>query len=82
MTPNGYQCWICGSGIDHSDEGAVMITVEGLWQWESGVEPEDPRVQSIFAHSDCAKRVLKGATMDLEPHIFGEEESGDDSSTH
>lgn len=57
-----------------------MITAEGLWQWESGVGGDNPRVQSIFAHSNCAKNALKGASMELSPHIFGEEV--DDTTVH
>lgn len=82
MISDGYQCWFCDAGIERSDDGAVMITAEGLWQWESGPEDDDPRVQSVFAHSTCAKLALKGGSMELEPHIFGERDAADDSTVH
>lgn len=77
MIGNGFECWFCGSAIDRSDDGAVMLTVESLWDWEAGEEPDDPRVQSVFAHSVCAKSKLKGASMELELHIFGEADTED-----
>lgn len=82
MTLEGYQCWFCDQGIEKSDDGAVMITAEGLWQWESGVEGDDPRVQSVFAHSGCAKKAMKGASMQLSPHIFGDDDEDDGGTVH
>lgn len=71
---NGYQCWFCGQGIDRADASAVVMTVESLWRWDAGSPREDDPVQSVYAHSSCAKDRLKGATMDLEPSIFGEDD--------
>ena len=67
---NKYQCWFCGDDIDRTDCGAVMIMVENLWDWDAGVQAEDRPFQSVYAHSGCAKRKMKGATMDLEPEVF------------
>ena len=71
-TMTEYQCWFCGQGIERKDAGAVMITLEGLWRWEASSPSEDDPLQSIYSHSLCAKDRLKGATMDIEPSIFGE----------
>jgi hypothetical protein len=68
-----FQCWFCGQGVEQNDAGAVMITVESLWRWAEELQSDDDPVQSIYAHSHCAKSSLKGATMDIEPNIFGEE---------
>jgi hypothetical protein len=70
---NEYQCWFCGKGIERADTGAVIITLEGLWHRQAGSNDEDP-LQAIYAHSVCAKDRLKGATMTIEPSIFGEED--------
>jgi len=69
-----FQCWFCGQGIERSDVGAVIITIESLWRWESESQSDDDPVQSVYAHSHCAKAKLEGATMDIEPSIFGEED--------
>jgi hypothetical protein len=71
---SGYQCWFCGQGVERADSGAVVITVESLWRWDAGSRGDDDPLQSVYAHSRCAKDRLQGATMALEPHIFG----GDD----
>lgn len=69
---NEYQCWFCGQGIERNDTGAVMIALEGLWRWEAGLRSGDDPLQSVYGHSVCVKSRLKGATMDIEPSIFGE----------
>ena len=69
-----YQCWFCGEGIERTDASAVMITVESLWRWDAGSQRDDDPMQSIYAHSACAKNHLRGATMAIEPSIFGEED--------
>jgi hypothetical protein len=69
-----YQCWFCGQGIERSDAGAIAITVEGLWRYDAGSRSEDDPVQNVFAHATCAKARLSGATMALEPSIFGEDD--------
>jgi hypothetical protein len=71
---NGYQCWFCGEGIENSDAGAVVITVEGLRRRHAGSRGDDAPCQSVYAHSECAKVRLKGATMDIEPIDFVEED--------
>lgn len=67
-----YSCWFCDQKIDRSDEGAVLITFESLWRWHDGPRTDDP-AQQVYAHSSCAKQRLKGATMDIEPSMFGED---------
>ena len=69
-----YQCWFCGQGIDRSDSGAVMVTVESLRRWAAGRRDDDDPWQSFFAHTACAKERLAGATVELERHIFGEDD--------
>ncbi len=69
-----FQCWFCGQGIERTDVGAVIITIENLWRWEAESQSDDDPVQSVYAHSKCAKTKLEGATMDFEPSIFGEED--------
>ena len=51
-----------------------MITVENLWRWAEESQSADDPVQSEYAHSHCAKRSLKGATRDIEPSIFDEDD--------
>jgi hypothetical protein len=70
---NGYQCWFCGKVIEPTDTAAVMIGVQSLWRWDSGVRRNDDPWQDIYAHSTCAKERMRGATMDLEPSVFGED---------
>jgi hypothetical protein len=70
---NEYQCWFCDQGIERTDAGAVMVTIENLWRWDVGSPNEDDPLQSIYAHSSCAKRQLTGATMELEPSLFGDD---------
>ena len=72
-TMNEYQCWFCGRGIERSDIGAVLIAIEGLWRWDAGSTEEDASRQAVYAHSACAKDRLRGATMQLETSIFGED---------
>lgn len=67
---NGYQCWFCGQGIDEADAGAVMISIQSLWRWSSGVSKDDDPFQAVYAHSACTKERMHGATMDLEPSTF------------
>ncbi len=67
---NEYSCWFCAGNIDRVDTGAVMIVVESLWDWDDGNRSD--AWQSVYAHSHCAKARLTGATMSIEPHIFGE----------
>jgi hypothetical protein len=69
---NGYQCWFCGLGIENADAGAVVIDIGSLWRWDAGSKSGDDPWQQIYAHSGCAKDRLQGATMNLEPEIFGE----------
>jgi hypothetical protein len=71
---NGYQCWFCGPGIERDDAHAVMITVENVWRWEAGSMSEDDPLQSVYAHSTCARDRLNGATMSLDPSLFGEDD--------
>ena len=68
----GFQCWFCGEAIDCADGGAIMITVESLWSWADGKRGKDDPTQSIYVHSRCAKERMAGATMQLEPSVFGE----------
>jgi hypothetical protein len=70
---NEYQCWFCGHGINRTDTGAVMISIGNLWLWDAGSRSEDDPWQAIYAHAACARERTKGATMEIEPHIFGEE---------
>lgn len=72
-----YQCWFCGQGIDRSDTGAILITVENLWRYDVGSTSKDDPLQSVYAHSACAKDRLRGATMTFEPAIFDEEDEPD-----
>jgi len=67
-----YQCWFCGQGIDRADAGAAVISIANLWLWDAGSRGEDDPWQAVYAHSTCARERLKGATMEIEPHIFGE----------
>ena len=71
---NEYQCWFCAQGIERDDAHAVMITVENLWRWESASRREDDPIQSVYAHSACVRDQLKGATMELDPSLFGEDD--------
>ncbi len=68
-----FQCWFCGHQIARSDAGAVMLQVESLWRWAENTRAADDPCQSIYAHSECAKDRLAGATMKLEPSMFGED---------
>jgi hypothetical protein len=70
---NEYQCWFCGEGIDRADTFAVMIAAENLWRWDAGSKSDDDPWQSVYAHSACAKTRLKGATMDLEADLLGDD---------
>ena len=74
MSMNEYQCWLCGQAIGRADGGAVLITIQGLWRWDGGSSKDDDPSQSVYAHSHCAKDRLQGATMALEPQIFGEDD--------
>lgn len=68
-----YQCWFCGEGIDRTaDAHAVMIAVENPWRWDAGSKSDDDPWQAVYAHSACARIRLKGKTMDLEPHVLGD----------
>lgn len=69
-----FQCWFCGDGIDRSDAGAVMMNIENLWGWAEGTRGADAPLQSIYANSQCTKGRMTGATMTLEPSIFGDED--------
>lgn len=68
-----YSCWFCARGIERSDDGAVLITLEGLWRCHDGPRTNDDPIQLVYAHSSCARQRLKGATMDIEPSVFGED---------
>lgn len=70
---NDYQCWFCGESITRTDKGAVIVNIESLWRWDAGSLDDDGPSQDVYAHSRCAKEKMMGATMDLEPSIFGEE---------
>ena len=70
---NEYQCWFCGEGIERSDTGAVLITLESLWRWDSRISRRKRPAQSVYGHSACARGRMKGATMEIEPSIFGED---------
>jgi hypothetical protein len=69
-----YQCWFCGEGIARSDLSAVMIGVQNIWRWESGVVSDDDPYQAVYAHSHCTKDRMRGATMSLDPSTFLEAE--------
>ncbi len=71
---NGYNCWFCRNDIELDDPGAVMIVVESLWRWDAGSRSDDDPWQQIYAHSMCAKERVRGATMKLEPSVFGEDD--------
>jgi hypothetical protein len=71
---NEYQCWFCGHGVERSDGGAVLISIESLWRWDAGSTGENDPLQQIYAHSACAKGRMQGATMSLEPSTFGEDD--------
>lgn len=71
---NGFQCWFCGQDIERDDAHAVVITVENLWRWESGSATDDDPLQSVYGHSVCVRDRLTGATMDLDPSLFGEDD--------
>jgi hypothetical protein len=73
-TMTEFQCWFCGQGISRADAGAVIITVQSLWRWDAGSRSDSDPLQSVYAHSTCAKERLRGETMSLEPSIFGEED--------
>ncbi|MGZ3274230.1 MAG: hypothetical protein ACXU8Z_10740 [Caulobacteraceae bacterium] len=72
---NEYKCWYCDNDITRTDTGAVAIIVESLWRWDSGERRDDDPWQQVYAHSICAKERMRGATMSLEPSIFGEDDS-------
>ena len=46
-TDQKFQCCYCDERIDHTDRGAVLINISGLWS--SGEGP----AQDVFAHSRC-----------------------------
>lgn len=69
-----FQCWFCGAGINRDDAGALLVSVEGLWRWAEGRRATDDPFQNIYVHSHCAKDRMAGATMNLEPSVFGEED--------
>ncbi|WBY08799.1 hypothetical protein PIB19_05035 [Sphingomonas sp. 7/4-4] len=68
-----FQCWFCGEGIDRDDRGALLVSVESLWRWAEGKRGKDDPFQNIYIHARCAKDRMAGATMELEPSVFGEE---------
>jgi len=68
-----YSCWFCDRGIERSDDGAILVTLEGLWRWHDGPRSNDDPIQQVYSHSSCAKQRLNGATMDIEPSVFGED---------
>ncbi len=68
-----FQCWFCGGGIDREDKGALLVGIESLWLWAEGKRGKDDPFQNIYIHSRCAKDRMAGATLDLEPSVFGEE---------
>lgn len=71
---NEYICWFCGKGIERTDRGALAIGVESLWRWDADQRGPDDPWQQIYAHAECAKARMAGATMTLEPSIFGEDD--------
>jgi len=71
---NEYQCWFCEQGIERSDKGAILITLESLWRWDARSTGDDDPLQAVYAHSRCAKERLKGSNMVLDPSIFGEDD--------
>ncbi|MXO90440.1 hypothetical protein [Pontixanthobacter aquaemixtae] len=70
-----YQCWFCGEGINQSDCGAVIITIENLWRWNKASSETDAPAQAVFAHRECAKRKLRGQGMEFDPGVFNEDDS-------
>ena len=69
-----YKCWYCDKDIDRTDIGAVAISVESLWRWDAGSRDDDDPWQRVYAHASCAKERMRGATMSLEPSVFGEDD--------
>ena len=69
-----FQCWVCGEGIGREDNTAVLVSVENLWRWAMGQRESDDPFQNLYLHSRCAKARLAGATMELEPSVFGEDD--------
>jgi hypothetical protein len=48
----------------------VMFGVQNIWRWESGVLKDDDPYQAVYAHSQCTKDRMRGATMSLDPSTF------------
>lgn len=69
-----FQCWFCDQGIERTDIGAAMVTVESLWRWDAGSRNDYDPSQSIYLHSQCAKDRMKGATMEIDPSVFADED--------
>ena len=70
LTMTDYACWFCGEGIEETDAGAVLITVRNFWLWHSGAEGKGDPLQAVYAHSVCAKELMPGATIELDPSTF------------
>jgi hypothetical protein len=68
-----YQCWFCSEAIERSDKGAILISVQSLWRYDSGSVTDDDPMQDVYAHSACGKARLRGSSMDLEPEVFCED---------
>ncbi|OYY72336.1 MAG: hypothetical protein B7Y47_04770 [Sphingomonas sp. 28-63-12] len=69
-----FQCWFCGVGIDRDDKSAVLVSVESLWRWADGERGKEDPFQNIYIHSTCAKDRMTGATMELDPSVFDEDD--------
>lgn len=61
-----YACWYCDESINKSNGSALKIGFKGLWSEDPDPEP----TQMIYAHFDCANKLLKGATMEVEHEIL------------
>jgi hypothetical protein len=69
-----FACWFCGEGIERDDPAAVLITIENLWRWKSAWRKKNNPSQAIYAHSRCAGDRMRGATMNVEPNDFLEDD--------
>jgi hypothetical protein len=51
-----------------------MICVQNLWRWQSGLQSDGSPLQTIYAHSTCTKKRMGGATTNLDPSTFSEDD--------
>lgn len=62
----GYHCWFCDDGIEQDGREALAIGLSDLWADQS----DEPPTQIIYAHFDCARKIMRGPSMDLERDIL------------